>query len=418
MFLLKELLIFYSVLLTSTLAHPVVKSQKDIKSFSNALDAILKDQFIEKSAEWTFDFIIIGKKHEHFVSNFFTNMMKLNSKGNFKKIKIHLFDNIYKVNISLANSAIFFLESSKDIKMMNNRVKMTNVDYLNFKHLVISLKSEKYSEFNKNLVQTSKAHELQNFEIFLFKEKEINNFVLATQNLYSSKQCATEMKIINIFSVKNQNWINNNFGLIETKQFNGCKIGFPPLETAMGKSLRDLYEILGIKKLNLTITNDVENYPPFIVIDGEYIDVYTNSNDTNWFVYKFFDNELTYIAYVGDPISSYEKFITPFDAETWICCGLFFGCSFLIIFIINLMKNRQIQQFIYGTQVQYPAFNILVAFFGQSQNVLPSRSFARFLLMIFILFCLVTRTAYQGVQFDMIYMVRKLMNLIYSINHF
>ncbi len=33
--------------------------------------------------------------------------------------------------------------------------------------------------------------------------------------------------------------------------------------------------------------------------------------------------------------------------------------------------------------------------------ILPGRNFARFNLMVFILFSLVVRTAYQGVQFDM-----------------
>ena len=32
---------------------------------------------------------------------------------------------------------------------------------------------------------------------------------------------------------------------------------------------------------------------------------------------------------------------------------------------------------------------------------MPGRNFARFNLMMYILFCLVIRTAYQGVQFDL-----------------
>lgn len=40
------------------------------------------------------------------------------------------------------------------------------------------------------------------------------------------------------------------------------------------------------------------------------------------------------------------------------------------------------------------------ASFGGGQQVLPNRNFARFLLMNFILFCLIMRTAYQGKQFE------------------
>lgn len=40
--------------------------------------------------------------------------------------------------------------------------------------------------------------------------------------------------------------------------------------------------------------------------------------------------------------------------------------------------------------------------FGSGLRVLPGRNFARFLLLSFVLFCLVIRTAYQGKQFEFI----------------
>jgi hypothetical protein len=46
--------------------------------------------------------------------------------------------------------------------------------------------------------------------------------------------------------------------------------------------------------------------------------------------------------------------------------------------------------------------------FGGGLFILPRRNFARFNLMLFILFCLVIRTAYQGVQFTMMFEVRSL----------
>jgi hypothetical protein len=36
------------------------------------------------------------------------------------------------------------------------------------------------------------------------------------------------------------------------------------------------------------------------------------------------------------------------------------------------------------------------------QQKLPLNNFARIILMVFIMFCLVIRTAYQGTQFDML----------------
>jgi hypothetical protein len=39
---------------------------------------------------------------------------------------------------------------------------------------------------------------------------------------------------------------------------------------------------------------------------------------------------------------------------------------------------------------------MITAIFGLQQNVLPSRNFSRFILMMFLLFCLVNRNVYQG----------------------
>jgi hypothetical protein len=42
---------------------------------------------------------------------------------------------------------------------------------------------------------------------------------------------------------------------------------------------------------------------------------------------------------------------------------------------------------------------------GGGLSILPGRNFARFNLMMFVLFCFVLRNAYQGVQFNMMFKV-------------
>ncbi|CAO1440634.1 unnamed protein product [Diamesa serratosioi] len=44
-------------------------------------------------------------------------------------------------------------------------------------------------------------------------------------------------------------------------------------------------------------------------------------------------------------------------------------------------------------------FNIMLLFVGGTQHIIPQRNFSRFLLMMFLLFCLVQRTIYQGYLF-------------------
>jgi hypothetical protein len=57
---------------------------------------------------------------------------------------------------------------------------------------------------------------------------------------------------------------------------------------------------------------------------------------------------------------------------------------------------------------------------GSSISALPGRNFARFFLMNFILFSLVMRTGYQGVQYDMMLKVCLIFvgSSLYTMNDF
>jgi hypothetical protein len=51
---------------------------------------------------------------------------------------------------------------------------------------------------------------------------------------------------------------------------------------------------------------------------------------------------------------------------------------------------------VFGKNVKSPVMNMAVAIFGLQQTVLPARNFSRFILMMFLIFCLVNRNVYQG----------------------
>jgi len=67
----------------------------------------------------------------------------------------------------------------------------------------------------------------------------------------------------------------------------------------------------------------------------------------------------------------------------------------LVIQIINRL-SKKVQNFVYGRNVTTPSLNIMIAFVGGGQVTLPGRSFARFLLILFIFFSLIIRTCHQS----------------------
>jgi len=65
-----------------------------------------------------------------------------------------------------------------------------------------------------------------------------------------------------------------------------------------------------------------------------------------------------------------------------------------------LLSLSTVRNFVFGRNVTTPTLNVLIAFFGLSQGVLPRRNFARFLLTLFIMWSLIIRTCYQGKLFE------------------
>lgn len=117
---------------------------------------------------------------------------------------------------------------------------------------------------------------------------------------------------------------------------------------------------------------------------------------------KFIDNTAPYIsqqvAFVippGSELSSLEKFAKPLDLYSWCLLTLFVGAAVFVIYIVG-KGSINLQDFIFGYGIRKPYINILVAIFGGSQKRIPQRNFARSLLMMFLMFCLVMRTLYTG----------------------
>ena len=63
------------------------------------------------------------------------------------------------------------------------------------------------------------------------------------------------------------------------------------------------------------------------------------------------------------------------------------------------LQSEHVQDFVLGRFNRHPGTNLWVAVFGGSQGNLPERNFSRFLLMMFLIFCLIMRSAYQGSLF-------------------
>lgn len=401
----RKLIIFFLVVLTSKVESVPKKSDSDlVKSFSNALNFIVKEFYLKNDMK--FDFLIFGKKCEKFSFGIISNLMKSNRGINSIEIKLEQVRS--NASIPLIRSTIVFIESFERYAEYHRRVSMENVDYVKFQHILV-YKNKNRNNYPLHLIRPQEEKWLSrtyNYELGLYRTKQNPNQLILngyTHSFETGEICGFEMKTLNIFTISNQTWENDKFAFDEIKSFNGCILIFN-LIAADGKKvgwynriLFDLFTKLQ-EELKFVLNKDSDSF------HAELND-YRNENFDKNFIFKFFDQKWALVIALGDEYDSYEKFYLPFDNPIWMWCGIFFGGGFLVILIIKSMNRHEIEDFVFGHNVTSPAFNMLVAFFGQSQNILPTRSFARYILMLFTILNLILRTAYQGVQFEMMYQV-------------
>lgn len=110
---------------------------------------------------------------------------------------------------------------------------------------------------------------------------------------------------------------------------------------------------------------------------------------------------LGYLAPPAQTYTSFEKLFLAFDNKVWILIGVTFAVAFIVIFALRFVPSK-LQEIVFGSRIVSPWFNVIGAFFGMGQVTLPRRSFSRFLLMSFILYSLIIRTAYQGKSFEVL----------------
>lgn len=96
----------------------------------------------------------------------------------------------------------------------------------------------------------------------------------------------------------------------------------------------------------------------------------------------------------GEEYGDFEKFFRPFSTNVWLGLALVFAVA-TIVTILTIRSSETVYNFVIGRGINAPFLNLIAVIFGVSQKKLPKRNFARFILMMFILYCLIVRTVYQ-----------------------
>jgi ABC-type amino acid transport substrate-binding protein len=170
---------------------------------------------------------------------------------------------------------------------------------------------------------------------------------------------------------------------------------------ALAKSLNFKVDFSFVGPVGFFLTNGSSQGALKSIMDNE-----SDLSVTNWWLKEnrinFLDFSLSYgstqIVFIVPPgrqLTAVEKLFFPFKLTTWIFILLVLVVGFLVICVVKF-QSTAIKNFVYGTGVKAPVLNLLGAFIGGTQKKLPGRNFARFLLMMFLIYSLVIRSIYQG----------------------
>ncbi|KAI8119049.1 hypothetical protein CVS40_9368 [Lucilia cuprina] len=160
------------------------------------------------------------------------------------------------------------------------------------------------------------------------------------------------------------------------------------------------FSIIGLHYNSTGCLSDLEYRRSKIAIGGlsstmEYHHLFTKSVVYHTTPYKFVVRNDIYFG----PI---KQLINPLDRATWIIILIFFSVAIFLIQTIIRYKMTQLRDLIFGIKNRSPTFYLIITFlgYGMSNQIIPKRNFARFILMSWLLLAFEIRTGYLGKMFD------------------
>ena len=346
--------------------------------------------------------------------------------------------------VNVENTTIS-MEDCDKISVHNKRVYLIMLisNYEKFQRFYSEINSERfdYGGFYLIVLTNGMIQEIQQiftslWSIFIYNvnilvEDNDGNILMITFMPFKENECGqTTPTIINSYQTQFSAWKSQIFFPRKINNLFKCPIKIaifetPPFVTKSSETGRisgsDIELVNGLAEA-LNFRLDLN----FLTEPGSWGTIHENGTSTGalrkvingeidltvggWYLTKlrhkymsisesYYSMPLILIIPPGAQLTAFEKLFRPFHNIVWIILILTLLFGVVIIFIINLQSNK-IKKFIFGMETSQPYFNMLIALAGGSLTVLPSRNFARFLLMIFLLFCLVIRTLYQGALFQ------------------
>lgn len=222
-----------------------------------------------------------------------------------------------------------------------------------------------------------------------FLSEENEQIVLATITMFTRQLCnVLQITTINRFSKKKLKWPTDNFFTPVINNFHRCEQRYVIYKNDSLSLMVSLVVGAAATSLNISIA-EVENSSTASLFFE--VGTYNFDYKMRYVTSPIFNGYYGLLIPPSEPYSPLEKLLLPFDFQIWIWFSVVFAVAYLVVFIVSNFSDTEVKVLIVGKKVKAPAVNVFLIFMGGGLIVLPSKNFPRFLIMSFILYCLIMR---------------------------
>lgn len=400
----------------------LVTSSTDVKII-NAVGIAISDIINENSAKHSQRFTLTILGDELILKSFAESVLKYV----VYPIEINKFSN--NVNLSSDVNIPRIILASEPVKF--DLYLVQPLDYYspstNAMTYVYYWKNDKTLEIEN--IKNTVVHSLAEHRVMYFINNIFNNSIEIIGLLqYQKGDCDMKLTKINRFSINELKWESKEFIKTYTS-FNNCTIG---MLTTNNRMMMKVFDNEGRRTETIDETNHLAY--TFSGIYGDLLNVYAEKHKINillqnnpadksielTILYSYehlrkkfgyhltpsvYQHELTFMVHRGLEPTPFEKLILPFDDITWYLVIGTMILGYLTIFIVYQLP-QYVQEIVFNNR--NPSLGLTQIFFGIGLINSPEKLFARLLFLLFTMYCLVIRTAYQGKMFDFLHFhVRK-----------
>ncbi|CRK87192.1 CLUMA_CG000997, isoform A [Clunio marinus] len=337
------------------------------------------------------------------------------------------------VSISLASEAlnvkvycgIFFLEKENSI---NKIILSDKVHRSGYYVIILEIKNRKSL---KNIFKVFWKNFFFNINV-LGKEKVLQNISLFTFLPFNGAICGdVSPVIINEFNENYNDWSTNEYFPKKLKNLNQCPIRIgshsnPPAVIDRNESSVNTYggNMIDFVRMLSSVLNFKIDFHLYSVGAGAFANGTATglmekaySNDVDLIIgllslqqirmeylsetRAFYHDDIILVVPPPPLIPSIRKLFMPLDFYCWVALLLILLISSIILTILKILP-KSYHNLVIGENIKNQYLNILEVLFGESQKKLPVKNFPRFILMSFMVFCLIMRTCYTGSLFNIL----------------